>query len=248
MTGTVHRQFALPDRALGRQGAARRAPSATESRLLLRITHVARDAALQRLLGGSTRARSFASVPARPRPESRRLFGDDADMLLGPEDVIVWDEVLAVEPSPASDAVDDGDRSARSQRWATSPTCRPQLRRALGRRRGPGERPRGAEASTRRGARESPRRPSARHRPRRGAPLYLAEAGPLDADEREKVRLHAYHTERMLRRSAFLATARPVAGAHHERLDGSATTAARGRRSARRPRRGCSRPPTPTTR
>ena len=35
------------------------------------------------------------------------------------------------------------------------------------------------------------------------------------------MRLHPYHTERVLSRSRFLAALAPVAGAHHERLDGS---------------------------
>ena len=35
------------------------------------------------------------------------------------------------------------------------------------------------------------------------------------------MRLHPYHTERILSRSPFLAALAPVAGAHHERLDGS---------------------------
>jgi HD-GYP domain-containing protein (c-di-GMP phosphodiesterase class II) len=45
--------------------------------------------------------------------------------------------------------------------------------------------------------------------------------GPLTADEWEQVRLHPYHAERVLCRSPFLAGLAPVAGAHHERLDGS---------------------------
>jgi HD-GYP domain-containing protein (c-di-GMP phosphodiesterase class II) len=45
--------------------------------------------------------------------------------------------------------------------------------------------------------------------------------GPLTADEWERVRLHAYHSERVLSRSPFLAPIASVAGAHHERLDGS---------------------------
>jgi HD-GYP domain-containing protein (c-di-GMP phosphodiesterase class II) len=40
-------------------------------------------------------------------------------------------------------------------------------------------------------------------------------------DEWEQVRLHAYHTERVLSRSPFLSTVAPVASSHHERLDGS---------------------------
>ena len=45
--------------------------------------------------------------------------------------------------------------------------------------------------------------------------------GPLTADEWEQVRLHPYHTERVLSRSPFLSALSPIAAAHHERLDGS---------------------------
>jgi HD-GYP domain-containing protein (c-di-GMP phosphodiesterase class II) len=45
--------------------------------------------------------------------------------------------------------------------------------------------------------------------------------GPLTADDREQVRLHPYHTERVLSPSPFLAALTPIAGSHHERLDGS---------------------------
>jgi HD-GYP domain-containing protein (c-di-GMP phosphodiesterase class II) len=45
--------------------------------------------------------------------------------------------------------------------------------------------------------------------------------GSLAPDDWERVRLHAYHSERVLSRSPFLASLGPVAAAHHERLDGS---------------------------
>jgi HD-GYP domain-containing protein (c-di-GMP phosphodiesterase class II) len=45
--------------------------------------------------------------------------------------------------------------------------------------------------------------------------------GSLSLDDWEQVRLHAYHTERVLAHSPFLAALAPAAGAHHERLDGS---------------------------
>ena len=45
--------------------------------------------------------------------------------------------------------------------------------------------------------------------------------GPLSTDEREQVRLHPYHGERILGRAPCLAGLAAVAGAHHERLDGS---------------------------
>ena len=46
------------------------------------------------------------------------------------------------------------------------------------------------------------------------------KAGSLTADDWERVRLHAYHTERVITRSPFLPRSRPRA-LHHERLDGS---------------------------
>jgi HD-GYP domain-containing protein (c-di-GMP phosphodiesterase class II) len=45
--------------------------------------------------------------------------------------------------------------------------------------------------------------------------------GPLTRDEWEQVRLHPYHTERVLCRSRFLSALAPAAAAHHERLDAS---------------------------
>jgi HD-GYP domain-containing protein (c-di-GMP phosphodiesterase class II) len=43
----------------------------------------------------------------------------------------------------------------------------------------------------------------------------------LTTTEWEQVRLHPYHSERILLRSPALATLAPLAGMHHERLDGS---------------------------
>jgi HD-GYP domain-containing protein (c-di-GMP phosphodiesterase class II) len=47
------------------------------------------------------------------------------------------------------------------------------------------------------------------------------KAAPLTQAEWEQVRLHAYHTERILLRSTALASVARLAGMHHERLDGS---------------------------
>jgi len=47
------------------------------------------------------------------------------------------------------------------------------------------------------------------------------KADPLTVDDWEQVRLHAYHTERVLVRSPFLAELGVAASFHHERLDGS---------------------------
>jgi HD-GYP domain-containing protein (c-di-GMP phosphodiesterase class II) len=45
--------------------------------------------------------------------------------------------------------------------------------------------------------------------------------GPLGPVEWERVRLHSYWTERILRRCSAFAHLAPLAAAHHERLDGS---------------------------
>jgi HD-GYP domain-containing protein (c-di-GMP phosphodiesterase class II) len=47
------------------------------------------------------------------------------------------------------------------------------------------------------------------------------KAGPLTDGEWERVRLHAYYSERILERSAALKPLAFCAGTHHERLDGS---------------------------
>jgi len=48
----------------------------------------------------------------------------------------------------------------------------------------------------------------------------LDKAGKLDPDEWEAMKLHAAHTETILSRIAAFADLAPIAGAHHERLDG----------------------------
>lgn len=45
--------------------------------------------------------------------------------------------------------------------------------------------------------------------------------GPLNPAEWERVRLHAYHSERMLSHAGPLRASASIAGLHHERLDGS---------------------------
>ncbi len=77
--------------------------------------------------------------------------------------------------------------------------------------------------------------------------LIWQKPGPLSPDEWEQVRLHAYHSERVLCRSAFLAALVPVATFHHERLDGAGYHRGRQRLRLRR-RHACSPLPTRTTR
>ena len=51
--------------------------------------------------------------------------------------------------------------------------------------------------------------------------LLWEKPGPLTGPEWEQVRMHAYHTERILATSKALAPMARIAGMHHERLDGS---------------------------
>ena len=57
--------------------------------------------------------------------------------------------------------------------------------------------------------------------------------GPLSVHQREQVRLHPYHTSRVLDRSPYLRQLGEVAAAHRERLDGSGYF--RGARAAQLP-------------
>jgi putative nucleotidyltransferase with HDIG domain len=47
------------------------------------------------------------------------------------------------------------------------------------------------------------------------------KAGPLDSAEREQIRWHAYHGERVLRQTPILAPLAVIVAGHHERLDGT---------------------------
>jgi HD-GYP domain-containing protein (c-di-GMP phosphodiesterase class II) len=51
--------------------------------------------------------------------------------------------------------------------------------------------------------------------------LIWEKPGPLSTAEWEQVRMHAYHSERILAGSRALQPMAPIAGMHHERLDGS---------------------------
>ena len=92
--------------------------------------------------------------------------------------------------------------------------------------------------------RATPSRSPARSGPRAAVPSTIWDKpGPLTATDWERVRLHPYHSERILARSPALAPIGRVASMHHERQDGSATTD-RPPGARFRSRRGCSPPPT----
>jgi HD-GYP domain-containing protein (c-di-GMP phosphodiesterase class II) len=192
--------------------------------LPVRIASVARDAAFQRMLGGP----EFAAGVVRKRagdafdPAVAIPLADAATELLVIDDGSAWEETLACEPGPRltleGEAIDRalgamGDFADLASPYLVSHSAGvAQLARAAAQqcRLGPAD-----LVQVRRGA-------LVHDLGRVAVPARIwQKAAPLTPDDRELVRLHAYHSERILSRSPFLAALAPVASFHHERLDGS---------------------------
>jgi HD-GYP domain-containing protein (c-di-GMP phosphodiesterase class II) len=224
LPGPVRALFAHMFERWDGHGPLRRAKG-EEVALPIRIVHVAVDAAFQNLLGGEERvvrlARERAGHAFDP-DVAGCLAGDAARILaLGPQSS-VWEEALAREPRPhlalGGRELDRGLAAMANFTDLLSPyltghsTGVAELAAAAARR------CRIDDAAVR-----ALRRAALVHDLGRVAvhPQIWQKPGPLSADELEQVRLHPYHSERVLARSAFLSGLAPVAGAHHERLDGS---------------------------
>ena len=191
----------------------------------MRIVHVARDAAFQRLLGGEERVVRLVRKRAGHAfdPEVAACLIDDAERILALEaHASVWEETLAREPHPPlvleGEALDRGLAAMGNFADLVSPYL-------AGHSAGVAEL---VGAAARRCRIDDAgvvalRRAALVHDLGRVAvdARIWQKPGPLTADELEQVRLHPYHSERVLARSAFLSALAPVAGAHHERLDGS---------------------------
>jgi HD-GYP domain-containing protein (c-di-GMP phosphodiesterase class II) len=187
-----------------------------------RIAQVAHDAAVQRTLGGvDTAARVVRQHAAGGLdPAIAGALADNAAEILALDaETSAWEETLASEPRPwlmlEGEAIDRalaaiGDFADLASPYLTGHSAGVA---AL------------AETTARRCGIDavSLRRAAAVHDIGRVAtPVGVWHTpGPLSADGWEQVRLHAYHSERVLLRSPSLAPLAPVAGAHHERLDGS---------------------------
>ena len=191
----------------------------------MRIVHVARDATFQRMVAGP----AVAARIVRSRgghafdPAVATCLADDAGAIFaGLAEGSAWDRVLAAEPAPGLTLEGAAIDRALSAMGDFADLASPYL---VGHSAGV------AEWRARRPSTAAPRG-STRRRVRRAAlvhdlgrvaiPLRIwHKPGPLAPDEWERVRLHAYHSERVLARSPFLAALASVATAHHERLDGS---------------------------
>ncbi|MDQ3660614.1 MAG: HD domain-containing protein [Actinomycetota bacterium] len=193
--------------------------------LPVRIVHVARDAAFQRMLGGE----EFAAGVIRERGGgafdplvAERLADEAAQILALDDDESAWEETLAGEPTPRvtleGEAIDEalaavGDFADLVSRYLVGHSAGvAKLAMAAARHCG-------FEAADI----VTIRRAAFVHDVGRvSVPARIwQKAAPLTPDDWERIRLHAYQSERVLTRSPFLAALAPVATTHHERLDGS---------------------------
>ena len=193
--------------------------------LPMRIVQVARDAAFQRLLGGD----EYATRVVRSR--SRAAFDPDvvgpftgraAEILAIDTSASVWAESLACEPRPRllleGEAVDHALAAMGDFADLVSPylvghsSGVAALAAAAGKNCG-------LDAGD---IRSLDRAAHVHDLGRVAVPVRIWQhPGPLSPDDWERVRLHAYQTERVLQWSPFLAALAPIATFHHERLDGS---------------------------
>jgi HD-GYP domain-containing protein (c-di-GMP phosphodiesterase class II) len=193
--------------------------------LALRISHVAADAGIQSLTGGPEHAARVIRERAGHAfdPAVATLLADEAgDILSIPDGVSAWDEALAVEPRPHLSLTGDGLDGALAAMGEFTDLLSPYL---VAHCTGVGELAAVAAAVCRLDAADvvAVRRAGFVHDLGRVAvPAYVwQKPAALTPDERERVRLHPYYTERVLSRSPFLSALGAIAGCHHERLDGT---------------------------
>ena len=215
--------FTLTDRWDG-EGPLRRARR-DEIPLAVRIANVAGDAAIQHLFGGVEHAAAVSRERAGGAfdPQIAGCLADNAvEILTRDREASAWEETLASEPHPWLTLEGEEIDRALAAMGAFADLVSPSF---VGHSGGVADLAVAAAERCRLGVpqRGVIRRAALVHDLGRVAVSARAwnRAGPLSADEWEQVRLHPYHTERVLSRSPFLAALAPIAGAHHERLDGS---------------------------
>ncbi len=191
--------------------------------LSVRIAQVARDATFHGMLGGpglAARVVGDRAGAAFDPSVARRLVDDVEEILAFEPGTSAWDASLAAEPSPAlgleMGAIDSALAAMGAFADLTSSYLAghsagvSRLAAAAAKAAGLGD----AEVVT-------VRRAGLVHDLGRVAVATRIWNAPcrLEVDDWEQVRLHPYHTERVLGRSPSLAELATVANAHHERLD-----------------------------
>jgi HD-GYP domain-containing protein (c-di-GMP phosphodiesterase class II) len=191
----------------------------------VRIAHVARDAAFQRMLGGEELAAHVVRERAGHAFDpaiAMRLADEAVEILALDTNASAWEETLGCEPGHRLTLEGEAIDRALAAMGDFADLVSPYF---VGHSAGV------AELATKAGQRcrlepadlVTLRRAALVHDVGRVAvPVRVwQKPAPLTPDEWERVRLHAYHTERVLTHSPFLAALAPIASSHHERLDGS---------------------------
>jgi HD-GYP domain-containing protein (c-di-GMP phosphodiesterase class II) len=207
------------------KGALKRARG-DEIPLAVRIVHVARDAAYQRVVGGDDHAvdviRRRAGHAFDPDIAGRfvKAAPEITAALEAPDSA--WEAILAAEPRPWLTIKGEAVDRALAAIGDFADLVSPHL---SGHSRGVAELAEAAARVCGFGSSEVAlmRRAGFVHDVGRVAihPRIWQKPSALTVDEWERVRLHTYHTERVLLHPGFLAALADVACTHHERLDGT---------------------------
>lgn len=200
-----------------------RRASGDEVPLPVRIVHVGRDAAFQRLLGDNDYVIDVIKSRAGKAfdPDVVAAFLRRSDQILEPPDhpENAWFDVIAAEPRPWLSLDESGVDRALGAIGLFSDMVSPYL---TGHSSGVAALAGAAAGVVGLDPQVVSRAGMVHDVGRSATPTDVwGRPGSLSADEREQVRLHPYHTERVLSRVANLSDVAAVAGAHHERLDGS---------------------------
>ncbi len=193
--------------------------------LPMRIVHVARDAAFQRLLGDDEFVAALMNQRAGRALDpivTSVVVGNPAEILETDRNSSVWEAVLNSEPKPW--LMLDGDEIDQAMA-AMGQFSDMGVAHQVGHSGGVSELSVTAAnlmGLDRKQVTAIGRAGLVHDLGRVAVPVRVWEkTDPLTADDCEQVRLHAYHTERVLVRSPFLARLASPASLHHERLDGS---------------------------
>jgi HD-GYP domain-containing protein (c-di-GMP phosphodiesterase class II) len=194
--------------------------------LAVRIVILARDVSFQRHIGGDEHALAVATQRAGHAFDPglvEALLGHAEEVLAaGDGGGSVWERVMGAEPKPWAMLQGDEIDGALAAFGDFADLISPSL---AGHSTGLAELV--AAAAGNAGLSEDEirtlRRAAHVHDVGRVAiePAVWEKTAALDRDEYEQIRLHPYHTERVLSESPFLESLSQVARNHHERLDGS---------------------------
>ncbi len=190
--------------------------------LPVRIVHLARDAAFQCMLGGPKFATRLVHQRAGGAFDPSIAGRVEEEMLALDDEASAWADVLGCEPAPQLTLEGEAIERALAAMGDFADLNSAYL---VGHSRGVAELARAAAQLCGLSAADlaTTTRAGLVHDVGRVAvPVRIwNKAGPLTPDDWERVRLHAYHSERVITRSPFLAVLAPAAAFHHERLDGS---------------------------